>query len=44
MAACYRAGNYVYVTGQTAFTLDGRLVGVGDPTAQTRQAMENIKT
>jgi enamine deaminase RidA (YjgF/YER057c/UK114 family) len=44
VASCYRAGNYVYVTGQTAFTLDGRLVGVGDPTAQTRQAMENIKT
>jgi enamine deaminase RidA (YjgF/YER057c/UK114 family) len=43
-AACYRAGNYVYVTGQTAFTLDGHLVGVGDPTAQARQAMENIKT
>jgi hypothetical protein len=26
-AACYRAGNYVYVTGQAAFTLEGRLVG-----------------
>jgi len=43
-AACYRAGNYVYVTGQTAFTLDGKLVGVGDAAAQARQAMENIKT
>jgi enamine deaminase RidA (YjgF/YER057c/UK114 family) len=42
-AACYRAGNYVYVTGQTAFTLEGRFVGVGDPAAQARQAMENIK-
>ena len=42
-AACIRAGNYVYVTGQTAFTLDGELVGVGDPAAQARQAMENIK-
>ena len=43
-AACYRAGNYVYVTGQTAFTLEGKLVGVGDAAAQARQAMENIKT
>jgi enamine deaminase RidA (YjgF/YER057c/UK114 family) len=43
-AACYRAGNYVYVTGQTAFTLEGKLVGVGDAVAQARQAMENIKT
>jgi enamine deaminase RidA (YjgF/YER057c/UK114 family) len=40
--ACYRAGNYVYITGQTAFTLDGKLVGVGDPATQARQAMENI--
>jgi len=42
-ASCIRAGNYVYITGQTAFTLDGELVGVGDPAAQARQAMENIK-
>jgi enamine deaminase RidA (YjgF/YER057c/UK114 family) len=44
VAACYRAGNYVCVTGQTAFTLDGKLVGVGDPAVQARQAMDNIKT
>jgi enamine deaminase RidA (YjgF/YER057c/UK114 family) len=43
-AACYRAGNYVYVTGQTAFTLEGELVGVSDTAAQARQAMENIKS
>jgi enamine deaminase RidA (YjgF/YER057c/UK114 family) len=42
-AQCYRAGNFVYMTGQTAFTLDGTLVGVGDPAAQARQACENIK-
>ena len=41
---CYRLGNHVYLTGQTAFTLDGRLVGAGDPAAQARQACENIKT
>src|SRR5207249_4665389 len=43
-AQCYRAGNFVYMTGQTAFTLDGELIGVGDPAAQARQACENIKT
>jgi enamine deaminase RidA (YjgF/YER057c/UK114 family) len=43
-AECIRLGNFVYLTGQTAFTLDGRLVGLGDPAAQARQAMENIKT
>jgi enamine deaminase RidA (YjgF/YER057c/UK114 family) len=42
-AQCYRAGNFVYMTGQTAFTLAGELVGVGDPAAQARQACENIK-
>jgi enamine deaminase RidA (YjgF/YER057c/UK114 family) len=31
------------MTGQTAFTFDGKLVGVGDPAAQARQACENIK-
>jgi enamine deaminase RidA (YjgF/YER057c/UK114 family) len=41
---CYRLGNFVYLTGQTGFTLDGKLVGVGDPAAQARQACENIKT
>ena len=44
-AQCYRAGNFVYMTGMTAFTLDtGELVGVGDPAAQARQACENIKS
>ena len=42
-AQCYRAGNFVYMTGQTAFTLDGKLVGVGDPALQARQACENIR-
>jgi enamine deaminase RidA (YjgF/YER057c/UK114 family) len=42
-ANCYRAGNLVFITGQTGITLDGKLVGVGDPAAQARQACENIK-
>ncbi len=42
-AQCYRAGNFVYMTGQTAFTLTGELVGVNDPAAQAEQACKNIK-
>jgi enamine deaminase RidA (YjgF/YER057c/UK114 family) len=38
----YRSGNLVLLQGQTGLTLDGALVGVGDPAAQTRQAIENI--
>ena len=40
---CYRLGNFVYMTGQAAYTFDGKLVGPGDPAAQARQACENIK-
>ncbi len=43
-AQCYRAGNLVFLQGQAGLTLDGHLVGAGDPAAQTRQALENIKT
>jgi enamine deaminase RidA (YjgF/YER057c/UK114 family) len=43
-AQCYRVGNLVFMMGQTAFTLDGDLVGVGDAAAQARQACENIKS
>ena len=41
-ANCYRAGNMVFMTGQTGFTLEGKLVGVGDVAAQTHQACQNI--
>ena len=43
VAQCIRAGNFVCITGQTALTLDGRMVAAGDPVAQARQACENIK-
>ena len=33
----------IYVSGITARLADGRLVGVGDIEAQTRQVLENIK-
>lgn len=42
-AHAYRLGNFVYMTGQTGFTLDGELVGAYDAAAQARQACENIK-
>ena len=42
-AQCFRAGNHVYITGQTGFTLDGELRHPYDAAAQTRLACENIK-
>jgi len=37
------AGNTLYISGQTGEGLDGSPPVSGDPTAQTRQACENIK-
>ncbi|MCU0886985.1 MAG: Rid family hydrolase [Rubritepida sp.] len=34
-----RAGNTVYLRGQTAMDLDGNIVGIGDPAAQAENAM-----
>ncbi|MES1925848.1 RidA family protein [Salinisphaera sp. T31B1] len=38
-----RAGNTVYVRGQVGTDFEGNLVGLGDPGAQARQAMSNVK-
>lgn len=38
-----RAGNIVFLRGQTGFDLDNTFVGVGDPAAQAEQAMSNVK-
>ncbi len=38
-----RAGNTVYLRGQTAMDLDGNIVGVGDAAAQTENAMKCAK-
>jgi enamine deaminase RidA (YjgF/YER057c/UK114 family) len=38
-----RAGRTVFLRGQTGFDLDNNFVGIGDPAAQTEQAMANVK-
>jgi enamine deaminase RidA (YjgF/YER057c/UK114 family) len=39
-----RAGNTVYLRGQTAMSLEGQVVGIGDAAAQTENAMACVKT
>lgn len=39
----YRVGDTVFLQGQTGLTLDGALVGAGDPAAQTHQALDNLE-
>jgi enamine deaminase RidA (YjgF/YER057c/UK114 family) len=38
-----RVGDHVYVSGTTATDAAGKIVGVGDAGAQTRQILANIK-
>jgi enamine deaminase RidA (YjgF/YER057c/UK114 family) len=38
-----RAGNTVYLRGQTAMSLEGKIVGIGDAGAQTENAMTCAK-
>jgi enamine deaminase RidA (YjgF/YER057c/UK114 family) len=39
-----KVGPFVYVAGTTATGPDGKIVGVGDPHAQTLQALKNIQS
>jgi enamine deaminase RidA (YjgF/YER057c/UK114 family) len=38
-----RAGNRIFLRGQTGMDLDGNMVGVGDPVAQAENAMRCVK-
>lgn len=38
-----RAGNHVFLRGQTGFDLEGNFHGVGDPAAQADMAMQCVK-
>lgn len=43
MCVIVRAGDRIFLRGQTGFDLDGNFVGAGDPAAQADQAMNNVK-
>mgnify|MGYP003519653757 FL=1 len=36
--------NYIHVSGTTATNEQGKIVGIGDPYAQTKQIIKNIET
>jgi len=38
-----RAGNNIYVSGMLAIDQEGKSVGIGDITAQTRHVLESVK-
>jgi enamine deaminase RidA (YjgF/YER057c/UK114 family) len=42
-AARQRGGSVLHLAGQVAWDKDGKLVGAGDLTVQTRQALANIR-
>ena len=39
-----KAGNRIFLRGQTGFDLDGNMTGVGNPAAQAEMAMQCVKT
>ena len=44
LSMAVRAGNRIFLRGQTGFDLDGNMTGIGDPTAQAETAMQCVKT
>ena len=43
LAQAYRVDNIIYVSGQAAITLQGKVVGAGDFDAQAAQTFENLQ-
>ena len=43
IAQAYRAGDFIFVSGQAALDLEGNIVGEGDFGAQAVQAFENLR-
>lgn len=38
-----RAGNRIFLRGQTGMDMDGNMIGIGDPAAQAENAMRCVK-
>lgn len=38
-----RVGQHIFVSGTTATDIDGKIIGIGDPHAQTIQIIKNIE-
>lgn len=38
-----RAGNQIFLRGQTGMDMDGNMIGIGDPAAQAENAMRCVK-
>ena len=43
IAQAYKAGDFIFVSGQAALDLEGNIVGEGDFNAQAVQAFENLR-
>ena len=43
LAMVVKAGNRIFLRGQTAMNMAGEIVGIGDPAAQTENAMQCVK-
>ena len=43
ISQAYRAGDFVFVSGQAALDLEGNIVGVGDFEAQAVQVFDNLQ-
>jgi reactive intermediate/imine deaminase len=43
IAQAYRAGDFIFVSGQAALDLEGNIIGEGNFEAQAEQAFENLQ-